>query len=953
MPLIKNFTESGIAFTDSKAEQRNIILTNYISLVAANATLLLLIGRSLFAFVNFSIIFTLFQGVVLFLIPIILNRFGMINLSRLTLCWIPALYQLYATLRTMSETLEFENSTYVGLRFFLMAFSCFPFLVFDLKKTGIFVAGLLGPLSCLLFFDPILMWFGYGYHDMGLNEATYDFNNVRVFISVMIIGSSSFFLKSLIEKNEAINEKLLDELAEKNKLLQSQADTEVHQLNQLLYTNLQQLSEREFILNQSQRIAKVGSWERRGDDRLVYWSNEMYNIFGVSRDFDLKDFDLSKLFSGSQLELLIIANKKLFETGEPYDLTVQAKTPLGYQKWIRVCGFPIRSGDEIIGATGICHDITFYKEAEELLKAKEGKYRQLFEQASDAILVTDFQGNITDVNTSLVNMIGYERDELINLPITNLIEPQNLKQNPIPIAKIISGEHIFNEWSLLHKNGLLVLVEANVKASGEDKIMAIIREVTELRAVQRQVQISEARFRGAFEDSAIGMTLVALNGKWMKVNRAFCTMTGYSEQELLGLSFEDITHPDDASADVAVVKKMIESDAGVFRFEKRYIHKNGSIVWVNLNVSTIRDSDGVPLYFVGQIEDITEERRSRENLILSEANLNATINNTEIFIWSIDRHYNLLTFNKPFEEYIRQQYGVAVERGKRIMDTLTSPESVEMKKKWTEIYMRALAGEVVTLEETRFGKDFKYSVSPIIENTKVMGVSIFADNVTERKMRDRELADAQRKIGELKLMALRSVMNPHFVFNVLNSIQYFIAKNDRVNAINYLSTFSKLIRSILTHSVDNKIRLADEIEMLKNYVHLEMTRFENKFSFDLLVDENVELDNIEIPSLLVQPYVENAILHGLYNKIGPGKLTIRIREKNDAVVFEIEDDGIGREEARKLRNQNMPMHKSMGIKLTEERLKLINEAHNVAFEIQDLKNDHGAAGTKVIIGVKF
>ena len=202
-------------------------------------------------------------------------------------------------------------------------------------------------------------------------------------------------------------------------------------------------------------------------------------------------------------------------------------------------------------------------------------------------------------------------------------------------------------------------------------------------------------------------------------------------------------------------------------------------------------------------------------------------------------------------------------------------------------------------------------------------------------------------------MALRSVMSPHFIFNVLNSIQFFIAKNDRLNAITYLSTFSKLIRSVLTHSINNKIRLADEIEMLKNYVQLEMVRFDNKFEFILNVRPEVDLDAIEIPSLLIQPYVENAILHGLYNKTGSGCLKIDVFEENNSVVFQIEDDGIGREAARKLREQNFPTHKSVGIKVTEERLQLINQKHNVVLEIDDLENENGACGTRVRIGVIY
>jgi len=119
----------------------------------------------------------------------------------------------------------------------------------------------------------------------------------------------------------------------------------------------------------------------------------------------------------------------------------------------------------------------------------------------------------------------------------------------------------------------------------------------------------------------------------------------------------------------------------------------------------------------------------------------------------------------------------------------------------------------------------------------------------------------------------------------------------------------------------------------------ELDRFENKFDFNIEVIGPVDIDNIEIPSLLIQPYVENAILHGLYNKNEKGTLLIRIKEEDEAVIFEIEDDGVGREVAKKIRQQNFPSHKSMGIKLTEERLKLINSQNLASFEIEDLKDE--------------
>jgi len=1085
MSALKRITESGVSYAEARSEKRNIVLTNYISLVAAGATLSLLIGRFLFAHVNFSIALTLMQGCILFLLPVLLNRFGFVNASRLALCWLPPVHQLYATLQTMKEVSEFETSTYVGLRFFILAFGCFPFLVFDLRRKALFVSGLAGPLLFLLSYDPLLTFFGVGYWQMGLHDPTYQFNNVRAFISVLIIGSSSFFLKRLVGQSDELNTLLIDELADKNKVIQQQAADEVHRLNQQLLTRLQQSADRELILNQSQRIAKIGSWEYRPKGTVLFLSDEMYNIFGLDRTFNFKTTNLPEIW-GEQRAILTQATLELIRTGAPCDLTLRVRTPLGYIKRLRFYGFPLREGDTVIGAMGICHDITLYKEAEELLRTRENKYRSLFEQASDFIMILDFNGNFIDANASLYNAFGYSKEELMGLKIEALIDPEQLKEQPIRYKELDRGDHVFSHRRMMYKNGTIIDVESNVKKMQEGQMLVIARDVTKLREVQKLIQLSEARFRGAFEYSATGMSLVSLEGKWLKVNKELCHIVGYPEEELLTLTFQEITHPADLDKDLTLFQQTLHGEIGPYRIEKRYIHKNGNSVWVNLNVSLINDDLGNALYFVAQVEDITErknaeaekeharyllnerikelttlyqtgqilqaeqisietalqeivsilpagwqypeiaaarievdgikfstsnfsngshrqsaefrtaqgttgivevvyleekpleregpflaEERTLLNMLAemlriylsrthgedalkqSEANLNATINNTGMLIWSVDRNYRLITFNKPFFNYIKEIYGSEIRGGDRVLGDIDTPENHQLNKKWEQHYLRALSGEVLSLEETRFGLDFQYSLSPIIEGDQIIGVSAFADNITERKARDRALIEANKKVGELKLMALRSVMSPHFIFNVLNSIQFFIAKNDRLNAINYLSTFSKLIRSILTHSVTNKISLAEEIEMLNNYVELEMTRFENKFTFALQVDPEMDKDAIEIPSLLIQPYVENAILHGLYNKTGPGTLLIRIHEHDEAVIFEIEDDGIGREAAMKLSEQNFPTHKSMGIQLTEERLKLINQQQHAALEIEDLVRENRACGTRVRIRVPF
>jgi PAS domain S-box-containing protein len=950
MKLFKRITETGIGFTAINSEKRNIILTNSISLLAVAATILLLTLRGIFAYVNANVLFTLVPACFFFLLPIFMNRVGLYNLSRLFLCWFPALFQLYASLRTMNEVAVFESSTYVGLRFFNLAFCCFPFLVFDIVKNKyLFLFAFFGPTFCVLMYDPFLSLFGVGYRQVGLNDASYEFNNARVAVGLSIIAGSCYMLKRLVERNEIVNEHLIAELEEKNAIIQRQSEDQLVKLNRQLSENLQRLGEREYMLNQSQRIAKVGSWDYRKESKIIYWSDEMYNIFGVDRNFDLQNELINQVLWGEESELFEQAMNNILQTGESFDVTVRAKTPLGYQKWIRVCAFPTNDENGISGVRGICHDVTFYKEAEERLRASEEKFYKAFNSNPDLITIireSDFA--IIDANEKLFELLGYERESVLGKPATSLnlfIHDGDRKyffDNYFREGRMtFEGPWRRRDGSIIH----VIISSIRIQISGDFYLMSVIKDITDRK-------IAEEKFTKAFDLSPDLMIIFRESDMVVvETNKRIERVSGFRREEIIGFNAaqKDLqiwANPEDRQ----IFFNEYNESGSAFQ-EPQLKRKNGEVFFATVSAQRIVLAGQNHMIVV--VRDVTDRKKAQRELILSQANLNATINNIEIMIWSVDRSFNLMTYNKAFFDYVKGTYGIEVQRGKRIMDTLRTPESAEMTKKWSEIYMRALSGEAMSLEETRFGKDFKYSISPIIEDTRVIGASIVADNVTERNTRNRELADAQRKIGELKLMALRSVMNPHFIFNVLNSIQYFIAKNDRLNAINYLSTFSKLIRSILTHSVNNKIKLSEEIELLRNYVNLEMTRFENKFSFNLNIDDNVEVDNIEIPSLLIQPFVENAILHGLYNKTSPGQLTINIREKNEVVCFEIIDDGIGREAAIKLKQQNFSIHKSMGIKITEDRLKILNEHHNVDFETIDLVDASGPCGTKVVIGVKF
>jgi PAS domain-containing protein len=343
-----------------------------------------------------------------------------------------------------------------------------------------------------------------------------------------------------------------------------------------------------------------------------------------------------------------------------------------------------------------------------------------------------------------------------------------------------------------------------------------------------------------------------------------------------------------------------------------------------------------------------ERKLDEEKLFRARANLSSTINNTEIIIWSVDPNFKLITYNDAFRNFIKEQYNINVEQSGSFEHF---PK--ELLAKWHERYKRVLTGEVITLEESTGELDFRLSLSPIIDNADVIGVSIFGDNITEQNQRNKELAEANKKVTEFKMKALRSVMNPHFIFNVLSSIQYFIVHNDELNALNYLASFSKLMRTVLTRSAVDFVTVKDEIELLNDYVHLEKLRFDDKFDFVIMCEESIEPDNIKMPSLLIQPYVENAILHGLYNKIGKGTLKVDVKTNDDFLIFEIEDDGIGRAAALEIRARNQSQRRSMGTQLTEERLKILNDDTQLPVVYTDLFVNGRPCGTRVTVRIKL
>ena len=219
----------------------------------------------------------------------------------------------------------------------------------------------------------------------------------------------------------------------------------------------------------------------------------------------------------------------------------------------------------------------------------------------------------------------------------------------------------------------------------------------------------------------------------------------------------------------------------------------------------------------------------------------------------------------------------------------------------------------------------------------------------QRKLRD------EKKIVTLEQDMLRNQMNPHFIFNSLNSIKLYIINNEKENAVYYLNKFSKLIRKILVASTEKDITLEEELETMELYMNIENMRFSNQINYKAIINPNIETSMIKVPSLILQPFLENALWHGLSTKEGDKSIVLEVEKTaSDFVTIKITDNGVGRAASRKIESNKSLNRKSVGIALTMERLANFSKNFSTSYRLNiiDLKDDQGnAMGTQVIIDI--
>jgi tetratricopeptide (TPR) repeat protein len=322
-----------------------------------------------------------------------------------------------------------------------------------------------------------------------------------------------------------------------------------------------------------------------------------------------------------------------------------------------------------------------------------------------------------------------------------------------------------------------------------------------------------------------------------------------------------------------------------------------------------------------------------------------------------DRLGNTDSANFYFRQYSAVKDAVLTDQGKAKFAAYNYDQKIALLNKEKEIHQARLEKEVFVKKVLVAGiivlALFGFMViRTIILNRRHEKQQMEHKLEIQKLESKRTQAELQQQATELEMQALRAQMNPHFIFNSLNSINRFILQNNKAQASEYLTKFSKLVRMILQNSQASFITLENELESLKLYLDLEALRFDHHFEYIISVPPDLDADVMKVPPLIIQPYVENAIWHGLMHKQEKGHLNIELEQEGDYLFFIITDDGIGRKQADLLNSKKVGRHQSMGLKITADRIAMLHKlnGNESPVTINDLVNPDGsAAGTEVIV----
>jgi len=408
------------------------------------------------------------------------------------------------------------------------------------------------------------------------------------------------------------------------------------------------------LLNRTERMSRLGGWEYDVETKINSWSDEVYRIHEVSRDYDPSDIkqDIS-FYYGEDREILEQAFWKAVNDGTPYDLELKFITATGKPLWLRTIGESEHRDGRIVRVFGNIMDITERKRSVEALRKSEKKYRDLVELTHDLVWSIDTEGRITYISPVSLRIFGHAPEEMIGRLFTDFFPPDEIQRSLATLERAIATEKsvLSYECRIFHRDGHVVnlMINASVLREEMGNIVGVAgtsQDITARKQAEDALRKSEERFRQYFELGLIGIAITSPAKGWMEVNDEICRILGYERNELMRMHWAELTHPDDLANDVAHFKRVLAGEIDGYSLDKRFIRKDGQIISTTISGKCVRLPDGSVDYFIVLIQDITERKLAEQIVAAQRAELAAIYENVPFIMVLIDKDLNVRKVNK-------------------------------------------------------------------------------------------------------------------------------------------------------------------------------------------------------------------------------------------------------------------------------------------------------------------
>ena len=413
----------------------------------------------------------------------------------------------------------------------------------------------------------------------------------------------------------------------------------------------------------------------------------------------------------------------------------------------------------------LLHDITRRKSIEESLRGSEAKFRSVVESIGEALLITDKNDVVTFMNSRVTDLTGYTEEDMLGRPAYELfLSPEEWPVLFRHNQRRTQGISERYEMRLKRRDGELIWVEVNAtpyrNADGEIVgTLGAIVDTTERKRSEERLREAEELFRTTFEKTPVGMSLVDLDGHYLRVNEALCEILGYSKEEFLSTNFSEITHPEDREMSLAHARRLSDGEVDSYSLEKRYLHGEGHPVWVSLSVSMVRDSEGNPLHHIAQVQDISQWKSIEETLRESEQRFRQLFDQSVDPLLIHDERGNIVDCNPeacrvhgyPREEMVSLSV-------KDLTDNLLSEEEKQAREKaGGTLWQRALAGDLDKTSDFHLGEHKRkdgttFPVEVLVGGLDYAGRRLILASVrdtTERRRIENALRESEERFRAL------------------------------------------------------------------------------------------------------------------------------------------------------------------------------------------------------------